>query len=48
MEQHGAEVQNFSSGQFIFAVTENKGVDDDDPCGFYMKNGPVCQECYLE
>jgi hypothetical protein len=40
---------NFQLDSFIFAIAENKEVDDDDePCGFSGKTGPVCQQCYLE
>jgi hypothetical protein len=42
----------FQVDSFIFAVAENKEVDDDDddddPCGFSGKAGPVCQQWYLE
>lgn len=33
----------FQVDSFIFAMAENEEVDDDDPCWFCGKPGPVCQ-----
>jgi hypothetical protein len=37
----------FQVDSFVFAMAENKELDD-DPCGFCGKTGPVCQQFYLE